>query len=296
MYKLFYKTYGIVGNTVLKFPKLIMVLIAIIMPILAQIIGCYIGIPIIRSLGNTNPLFILFVMVTIQILLYFSFVRIVEKRKISTLGLKINKHTLYEYVIGFLIGFLMFSSAAILIILTGSAEISFKGLGYGGLWTYIFVIITWGFQGACEEIMMRGHTLPIIGKAINVPFAVLISSTFFSLLHILNNGLTTLALINLSLFGVFAALYALYSKNIWGICALHSSWNFAQGNLWGFSVSGNDIMGNTLMQSRNIGSNIINGGAFGPEGGLCVTLVLVVGIISIIFLQKRKTIKEGLDF
>ena len=57
-------------------------------------------------------------------------------------------------------------------------------------------------------------------------------------MHLANSGITVLAFLNLTLFGVFASVYFIKRGNIWGIGALHSIWNFVQGNFYGIRVSG----------------------------------------------------------
>ena len=114
----------------------------------------------------------------------------------------------------------------------------------------------------------------------------------FGLFHAANKGFTILALVNLVLIAVAYALICLYKGNILTTCAAHSMWNFAQGNLFGLEVSGNESKA-TIIHSV-YGSDLsplLTGGSFGPEGGLCVTLVSVVTIIITIVLLKRKKAK-----
>ena len=97
-----------------------------------------------------------------------------------------------------------------------------------------------------------------------------------------------MAVINLFLFGVFAALYFLRRGNIWGISAIHTIWNFAQGNIFGCKVSGMN-MGETIFNTVETNGVLWSGGDFGPEGGIGVTVVLTIGII-ILTLMKNKDI------
>ena len=117
--------------------------------------------------------------------------------------------------------------------------------------------------------------------------AVFSNAVIFAALHLLNNGISVLAFINLVLFGVFASLYFIKRGSIWGIGALHSMWNLVQGNFWGLRVSGIasecSIFRSTMVEGRSI----INGGAFGPEGGLGVSGVLLIGIC--ILLRKKNS-------
>ena len=96
-----------------------------------------------------------------------------------------------------------------------------------------------------------------------------------------------MGIINLFLFGVFAALYFLRRGSIWGIGAIHSIWNFAQGNIFGCKVSGS-LSGESLFRTNYIGESILfNGGSFGPEGGLAVTIVLFIGIVVLLPMKNK---------
>ena len=117
-----------------------------------------------------------------------------------------------------------------------------------------------------------------VGRRYPMWVAVFTNAVIFAVLHLLNNGISVLAFINLVLFGVFASLYFIKRGNIWGIGALHSVWNLVQGNFWGLSVSGMGTECSVLSSTMIEGKDIINGGAFGPEGGLGVSVVLVAGI------------------
>ena len=105
---------------------------------------------------------------------------------------------------------------------------------------------------------------------------VLISSLLFMMLHLLNPNLSVIGLLNLFLFGLFAALFALYEGGLWGVFAIHTVWNWAQGNIFGFEVSGTEVSGAIILNLAETGPDWLTGGAFGPEGGLVVTAILLV--------------------
>lgn len=118
--------------------------------------------------------------------------------------------------------------------------------------------------------------------------AIIINSVMFSLLHLLNPGITLLAIINIILFGVFASIYVLRTNNIWGACAIHSIWNFLQGNFYGFEVSGINTNNSILSFTALENGSLINGGIFGMEGGLAVTLVLIIFIVYNVIKNSKK--------
>ena len=141
----------------------------------------------------------------------------------------------------------------------------------------LLVALGWVVQGAGEEVVTRGWMLPVLGARTRPWIGIVVVSLFFSLLHGLNPNLSALAMVNLALFGLFAAFYALREGSLWGICALHSVWNWIQGNVFGFEVSGTNAGGGTLFKFVETGPDWFTGGAFGPEGGLAVSLMLQIG-------------------
>jgi hypothetical protein len=72
------------------------------------------------------------------------------------------------------------------------------------------------------------------------------------------------------------------------VFAIHSFWNWAQGNVLGLEVSGSFIGGTTLINLKEVGPDWLTGGLFGPEGGLAVTLVLITGCLAVIYFQIKR--------
>ncbi len=204
------------------------------------------------------------------------FCRFLQKRTPDTLGFT-KKGGGKEYLIGLGIGFGMFSAAVLLCIATGALKIEGFSPAFG---SGMFLLFFAGFmiQGMGEEALCRGCIMVSIGRRYPMWIAVFSNAVLFASLHLLNNGISTLAFCNLILFGVFASLYFIKRGNIWGICALHGIWNLAQGNFWGIRVSGIVTECSVFRSTPTEEKAFMNGGAFGLEGGFAVTLVLLAGI------------------
>jgi hypothetical protein len=95
--------------------------------------------------------------------------------------------------------------------------------------------------------------------------AVAISAVFFGVAHMENPSASAISVASNSLGGVMYAVAFLGSGKIWMPWALHFSWNFFQGQVFGFPVSGLEIPG--LVQQSATGPEWITGGAYGPEAG-----------------------------
>ncbi|MDR1131267.1 MAG: CPBP family intramembrane metalloprotease, partial [Oscillospiraceae bacterium] len=204
-------------------------------------------------------------------LLVLVYCRKLESRSYASLGLT-RRGFVKNYGIGFLVGAVMISAAAGLSVLLGGTEL--RGLN-GGV-SYLFIALYFaGFlvQGMSEEVSFRGYLMVSCANKVRAAAAVGISSVIFAMFHLANSGISPLAFVNLALFGVFAALYVLRTDDLWGACAIHSAWNFFQGNIFGISVSGAGVR-SALFGTRAIsGRELISGGTFGIEGGLCATAV-----------------------
>lgn len=220
------------------------------------------------------------------ILVVCLFCRLLQKRKLSTIGFA--KHNLVkEYLVGMLGGFLFFSAVVLLGVVSGGLSIDGISPEFS---IGIFVMYLFGYmvQGMAEEVLCRGYFMVSIGRRYPMYVAVVINAVFFAALHLFNSGISVLAFINLSLFGIFASVYFIRRGNIWGIGAFHSVWNLVQGNFYGIRVSGMSL-GNTLLVSVPAeGKDLLNGGAFGMEGSIWTTIILTAGIVGLYLFGKKK--------
>ena len=101
----------------------------------------------------------------------------------------------------------------------------------------------------------------------------------------MNTGMDLMAVINLFLFGVLFAVVFLRFDNIWVCCGLHTIWNFTQGFLMGFNVSG--IETSSIIKFTQTAPSVIGGGAFGPESSLIVTFVVIITLIVMVYYPKN---------
>ena len=209
-----------------------------------------------------------------------------EKRPLSGLGFA-GPNPFGEYVIGYLVGVGIFVLAWALCLVTGTAKL--RGLSSTFSWTIVFFFLGFLVQGMSEEVLCRGFLMHSIANRYAPIVAIALNSLFFAALHLLNSGIAPLAFVNLFLFGAFASVYTWRRGNLWGIAALHSAWNFTQGNLLGILVSGQDFGPSVLSTELTEQGAWLNGGTFGLEGGLAVTTVLVLGIVVLCLLPTRKS-------
>jgi uncharacterized protein len=136
-------------------------------------------------------------------------------------------------------------------------------------------------QGPAEEILFRGYIFENVASQWGVRWAVTISALGFGLWHAQNPAFNPLALVNLVLFGVATALYKLRvdGRQLWGVFAIHTVWNWLQQVVFGLPNSGiastSDNAVFTVIPNTSAPEPIWGGG-FGPEGTLAASLVLLV--------------------
>ena len=133
-----------------------------------------------------------------------------------------------------------------------------------------------------EEVMVRGFVLGrMMDGGVNKFVALLISAVLFSLLHVFNPNFEFVSFLNILLAGVLLGASYIYTRNLCFPLALHWFWNWLQGPVLGYEVSGNRFEGSlfTLYLPEH---NLMNGGNFGFEGSLLCTVLTIAGTALII--------------
>lgn len=229
------------------------------------------------------------------LLLCFLWVKAVEKRKISSLGLSKDRF-FNKFIKGFLIGIIMFSSVTLLMYIFGVVTLS-KGIrgGIKSIPSILIILQGWIVQSSTEEIISRGWLMHVVGAKHKPIIGFIVSSVIFGLLHITNPGIDSLSIINIILVGFMFGLYVIYTQDLWGACGIHAAWNFSQGNIFGFSVSGLNANSHSLLKFSTNGSNLLTGGQFGPEASIFSTVVLTIAIIILLFKLRGKVRKVSKD-
>ncbi len=218
--------------------------------------------------------------------LVFRHVVKVEKRSLASMGF-VKKRIFSLYFIGFILGLAFFSLVVLILIVLGEITLTHVA-GLSSLTGVLLVLPAWIIQGGTEEVITRGWIQPLVSAKYSRVLGVGISSTYFAALHLLNPHISLIALVNILLVGILLSLYVLKTNELWGVCGFHSAWNWAQGNIYGFSVSGTAPEGGSILTYEPIVNSSINGGSFGPEAGLVSTAVLCLGILLITFWFKLK--------
>lgn len=264
-----------------------------------SLIGSLATVPLFLALRNI-PLFsnnkdllslliTLFSFVFISLLVFFR-VKVIEKRSLSSIGFNKN-NWLKKYSLGFLIGLAMMSIIVLILLPFGYITIEknpIQPVGVSAIASVLVILFGWIIQGATEEIVTRGWLLNVLSTKYNIGVGLLISSTLFGLMHLTNPNVNYIAVINIILVGLFYGLYVIKTNDLWAVCGMHSAWNFAQGNIFGFKVSGLDVSVGSLIDLNLVGSDFVTGGIFGPEAGITATFILLASIGILLFIDKKR--------
>ena len=218
--------------------------------------------------------------------------RFLDKRSIESLGLKISIQTLYDILTG--IGITLLQMGLIYLLMSWLGWIKFEGFAWEFdplglvikntlLFFVIFVFVGWN-----EELLSRGYHLQTIASGLNLFWGVIISSGIFGLLHLANPGANWNSTLGIFLAGIFFAYGYIRTKQLWLPMGMHLGWNFFEGVVFGFPVSGLDIYPLTRIQVQ--GPELWTGGAFGPEAGLIVLPSLLLGAVLIYFYTKKQAV------
>ena len=231
----------------------------------------------------------LFSFAFISLLVFFR-VTVIEKRSFSSIGFNKN-NWLKKYSLGFLIGLAMMSIIVLILLPFGYITIEknpIQPVGVSAIASVLVILFGWIIQGATEEIVTRGWLLNVLSTKYNIGVGLLISSTLFGLMHLTNPNVNYIAVINIILVGLFYGLYVIKTNDLWAVCGMHSAWNFAQGNIFGFKVSGLDVSVGSLIDLNLVGSDFVTGGIFGPEAGITATFILLASIGILLFIDKKR--------
>jgi membrane protease YdiL (CAAX protease family) len=259
-----------------------MALIAVILFVPVGLFGYQGGSPIFEN-------FLTFILITGSIYIAR---RWLDKRSFESLGLTLNRQTLIDVLAG--IGITFLQMGFIYVVMSAFGWIKFEGFAWqfdpmntvitSTLTFFVaFILVGWN-----EELLSRGYHLQTIASGTNLFWGVVISSAVFGLLHLGNPGANWVSTAGIFFAGIYLSYAYIRTKQLWLPIGLHIGWNFFEGVVFGFPVSGLDTY--ALTRIKVTGPELWTGGVFGPEAGLIVLPSLIVGAGLIYwFTRNRKT-------
>lgn len=184
----------------------------------------------------------------------------------------------------------LFITSAMLLLLVSTAYIADNIFHYGKYFHTNFNTLYSAFPGfglmlvlvIIEELAFRGLAYQILIEKVGLVVAMIISSVLFTIAHSFNPGLTTISVLNIFLAALLMSLMFARSGSIFPQIYFHFGWNFSLAYIVGSPVSGYNF--SSQLSQYELGADgkfqdLLLGGAFGLEGGLLSTLLLICMIV-----------------
>ena len=218
-------------------------------------------------------------------------VRFLDQRAFSQLGLQIDRNWWFDLIFGLALGAVLMTlifavesglqwvTVSDTMVVGSNTSVPFWLAILGPAFAFICV-------GISEEILTRGYQMRNMAEGFNfgrrhavvaLLASYLVSSFVFGMLHVRNPNSTWISTIYLMMAGLFLGLGLVLTGRLGLPIGLHISWNFFQGTVYGFPVSGNEFSSTAFIAIEQAGPVRWTGGAFGPEAGLIGIFAIVLG-------------------
>ena len=225
--------------------------------------------------------------------------KLLDRRSFGDYGISWDSQWRQDLLFGLILGGLLMGAIFVFELAMGWITVEglfFTLLPFPFAAAFILFLIQFVLVGTYEELVFRGYQLKNIAEGFSFsPLSLrtavflgwFISSVAFGLIHGLNPGANVSTTIKITLAGLFLALPFLLTGKLALSIGVHIAWNFFQGNVFGFPVSGNTMFRTTLVNTVQGGPELWTGGAFGPEAGLLGLFALIVGSLAMMWWVKR---------
>ena len=188
------------------------------------------------------------------------FRRFIDRRSVKSMGFHWSPYQANAFT-GFNLGITLLGTATLLLYATGNLVWEKAHVNPGDL-TKGFILMA--LIALIEEIVFRAYILNNLLESLQKWVALGVSAAMFTLAHGSNPGISTVAISNLFLAGALLGINYIYTRNIWFAVFFHFSWNFIQGPVLGYTVSGLPLQG--ILQPEIKGPWWVTGGSFGLDG------------------------------
>lgn len=153
----------------------------------------------------------------------------------------------------------------------------------------LIFLILFILVGFFEEMFFRGYVMTTMMDRHNKKWVIyVVSSVVFGLVHMSNPNVSFLGIVNIILVGLLFAYMFDMTKSLFLPIGFHITWNYFQGTIYGFPVSGTTPYGMYTVDISN-GNDLLTGGSFGLEGGLLATLLIIICYAFTYFYTRSRT-------
>lgn len=281
-------------NKVKKFSKIILKIFILLLAILIFSGGIMLALSLIfygKTYFNNdykNANLVMLMGTTGQLLAAIFFVKFILKKKSDYIFFK-RESLAKTTSIGLFLGFLQISIYVLLDV--GRGALGYSGSSYGNFnLIFLAYFIAFFIQSTSEEVLVRGILTRVLCDRFGRNVAILLPSIFFGLLHLGNEGVTILSTLNTILVGIFFGKLLFYKENIMLTSGVHAGWNFSMAMIYGLNVSGFSGF-DSLLNFKILNYNLYDE-IYGPEGSIVVTVIEILSILAIFYLERRKEIRN----
>ncbi len=219
----------------------------------------------------------------LSVLLVILFRKFIDRQSVSSLGFQYQDH-IPDAVVGSLLPVIILGSVSLVLYFNKNLEWTDINFDSGDFLNGLFLMIV---IAVGEEMVFRGYILNNLMLSLNRWLSLTISAALFALMHSNNPAVDITAMMNLFIGGLLLGINYVFTRNLWFSILLHTLWNFLQGPILGFAVSGVTLQ--SVLQPELKGNVLLTGGDFGLEASLLTGILLIMAIL-ILFLvyQNRK--------
>lgn len=262
----------------------LMTILTGILSIPVLVIGSNVNTPTDLILENpVSGLFMVLAQLIAVILTVFIFIK-KEKKKWKDVGLTSLRSQGNNLLFGMALG--AGSIILITVILIAAKQITLVPVDITGrLLTDIgLFFITFIMVALNEELFFRGYIISALKQTKSYPIIYFFSSLIFGMEHLGNPNVHKVGIINVILIGALFAYMVIQTKTLWMSIGYHFTWNFIQGNIIGFNVSGTQAKAFFHVNSSD---TIWTGGSWGIEASIFTTVVILIGFFITQFYVSR---------
>jgi uncharacterized protein len=203
--------------------------------------------------------------------------RWLERRTFASTGFQFHKGWFKDWILGLLLGATTLTVAVGIAAAAGATTFTLKNFVASDLAKFfIFLAIFFIIGAAFEEALVRGFAFQALDHNLGAVVALSVTSLIFGVLHLQNPDVTVFSTLNTVLAGVWLGIAYLMTRSLWLATALHFSWNFVMAFVFGLPVSGIKVFRDFAWLNGTSTRSWISGAEYGPEGGVAVTLALLL--------------------